>query len=81
MSTFQKSRLSTAEARDALMKASPTRVAVEVTDLETNITNKYVSVREAARIIGICRYAMGRRIRNESMSPYKGRYVIKPCSP
>ena len=70
--------MNTAEARDALMKAS-TRVSVEITDLKTNIANQYASIREAARGIGVFQSALGRYLLGKCTRPYKGRYVIKSC--
>ena len=49
LSAFQKGRIETKETRAKKSAANPKSRSVEVTDIKTNITTVYTSIREAAR--------------------------------
>jgi hypothetical protein len=51
--------------------------AIEVLDLETNISANYASLRAAARALNISHAAILKNINSKYQKAYKGKYIIK----
>lgn len=57
--------------------SQPSSQKIEVLDLQTNITTRYDSMREASRALNVSPSSVGQYLlRNKKKLPYKGRYVI-----
>jgi hypothetical protein len=58
-----------------MVTAQPNVIPVEVTDLETNVTTSYDSLRRAGEVLGINHSTLRYYIKNNK--PYKGRYFAQ----
>ncbi len=54
-------------------KNQPTAIPVEVIDLETGITTKFLSARKAAEALNISNSTVMNKIKQKSLKPYKNR--------
>ena len=59
----------------------PTAIAVQVLDIETGKTTKYISARKAAKALDMSNSTVIRKINEKSpeSKPYKNRYIFKLC--
>ena len=59
----------------------PTAIPVQVIDIETGKTTKYISARKAAEALGMSNSTVIRKIHDKSPEPkpYKNRYIFKLC--
>jgi hypothetical protein len=56
--------------------SQPTKIKIEVTDLELNTKTIYHSMNEAARALNINHKIISNFFRNKQQKPYKGRYIF-----
>jgi hypothetical protein len=71
------------KARHPFRNSNPNRIKIKVTDLETNVTISYASIKEAAGAIGCDASSINHNLKSIRQKPYKGRYkfVIEKFSP
>jgi hypothetical protein len=65
------------ETRDKISFSMPSRIKVEVTDLERDIITIYNSIRAAVAALNTDIKTILRREKNQITKPYRGRYIIK----
>jgi len=60
--------------------SQPSSQSIEVIELETNITTKYISMSEAAKALNIHPAIIPRYFKNNQKKPYKGKYIFVKSS-
>lgn len=70
-------KMSVSKKGNSNSKNKPTAIKIEVTDLETNISTEYNSIREAARALNCAHGSLRLNINSKRQLPYKGRYALK----
>ena len=69
-----------AKAKISAFQASHTQkksVKIQVTDLETNVTSSYTSIRKAAEVLGISHSGLSKRLKKTNSFIFKARYRIE----
>lgn len=66
-----------AEIRLKKLKATSTAEPVEITDLITGVTTRYLSARSAAIDLNASNSTVMNKLNGKNTKPYKGRYLIK----
>lgn len=77
MSTAQLGSKKSEESKLKNLLSSKTRVKVEVTDLETNISTIYESQSQASRALSCSHKIISQYLKREQKVAYLGRYIFK----
>ncbi|RPB06331.1 GIY-YIG-domain-containing protein, partial [Morchella conica CCBAS932] len=64
-------------ARSAREAASPTAIAIEVTDLVSGVTTIFASARRAGEFLNASNSTIMNKIKGKNNKPYKERFIIK----